>query len=71
RAELKHMLTADDAKSVAIAVAALIDGMWLRGALTPKGINPQQAERIVGDYVKTMVPERFLSIHQKTIRKSN
>ena len=71
RAELKHMLTVDEAKSVAIAVAALIDGMWLRGALTPKGIDPQQAERIIGNYIKSMVPERFLSIHQKTIRKSN
>jgi len=71
RAELKHMLTVDEAKSVAIAVAALIDGMWLRGALTPKGIDPQQAERIIGNYIKSMVPERFLSIHQKTIRKNN
>jgi len=71
RAELKRMLTADEARSVAIAVAALIDGMWLRGALTPKGINPQQAERIIGDYIKSTVPERFLSIHQKTIRKNN
>ena len=71
RAELKRMLVADEAKSVAIAVAALIDGMWLRGALTPKGINPQQAERIIGDYIKSTVPERFLSIHQKTIRKNN
>jgi len=71
RAELKHMLTVDEAQSVAIAVAALIDGMWLRGALTPKGIDPQQAERIIGNYIKSMVPERFLSIHQKTIRKNN
>ena len=71
RAELKRMLVVDEARSVAIAVAALIDGIWLRGALTPKGINPQQAEGIIGDYIKSTVPERFLSIHQKTIRKSN
>jgi len=65
RAELKHMLTVDEARSVAIAVAALIDGMWLRGALAPKGIDPQQAEGIIGDYIKSTVPERFLLIHQK------
>lgn len=71
RFELKRMLPADKAKSVAIAVAALIDGMWLRGALAPKGIDPQQAECIIGDYVKSIVPERFLLIHQKTIRENN
>jgi len=71
RFELKRMLPVDEARSVAIAVAALIDGMWLRGALTPQGINPKQAEQIIGDYIKSKVPERFISIHQKTIRKSN
>jgi TetR/AcrR family transcriptional repressor of bet genes len=64
RFELKRMLPADEAKSVAIAVAALIDGMWLRGALA-KGVDPQQAEGIIGDYIKSTVPERFLLIHQK------
>mgnify|MGYP002525905706 CR=1 FL=1 len=66
RFELKLMLPLDVAKSVAIAIAALIDGMWLRGALTPEGINPEQAERIIADYVELLVPERFLSIHQNT-----
>ena len=71
RLELKRMLPIDDAKLIAIAIAALIDGMWLRGALTPEGINPQQAERIISKYVKSIVPERFLLLHQKTIRKNN
>ena len=66
RFELKLMLPLGAAKSVAIAIAALIDGMWLRGALTPEGINPEQAERIIADYVESLVPERFLSIHQNT-----
>ena len=65
RLELKRMLPIDDAKLIAIAIAALIDGMWLRGALTPEGINPQQAERIISKYVKSIVPERFLLLHQK------
>ena len=65
RLELKRMLPADEAKPVAIAVAALIDGMWLRGALTHQGINPKQAEQIIGDYVKSTVPECFILIHQK------
>jgi TetR/AcrR family transcriptional repressor of bet genes len=71
RFELKLMMPAPKARTCALAVAALIDGMWLRGALAPEGINPQKAESIIGEYVKSIVPERFILTHQNTIKGSH
>ncbi|UTV29518.1 MULTISPECIES: transcriptional regulator BetI [Photobacterium] len=51
RRELKRVLPAQDAAFVAQGIAALIDGIWLRGALNPDGICPQQAQRIILDYL--------------------
>jgi TetR/AcrR family transcriptional repressor of bet genes len=37
-------------------IAALIDGIWLRGALTPGGINSELAQRIITDYLERQLP---------------
>lgn len=43
RIELKKLLPKEKAAFVAQGVAALIDGIWLRGALNPRGIDPASA----------------------------
>lgn len=53
RYELKKVLPPDQAALVATGIAALIDGIWLRGALSPGGIDAVLAERIIGDYLST------------------
>jgi len=49
--ELKKILPADKAVFVAQGIAALIDGIWLRGALSPQGINAELAQRMITDYL--------------------
>ncbi|MBY4677454.1 transcriptional regulator BetI [Marinobacterium arenosum] len=52
RLELRRLMPRDRAQFVAQAIAALIDGIWLRGALTPEGINSDLAQRIIADYLE-------------------
>jgi TetR/AcrR family transcriptional regulator, transcriptional repressor of bet genes len=52
RYELKQVLPAEQALFVAQGIAALIDGIWLRGALNPKGICPEKAQQIISDYLE-------------------
>jgi len=63
--ELKRILPADKAKFVALSIAALIDGIWLRGAFSPNGIDRDLAQRIIMDYVEKQVPPQTLYIHQQ------
>lgn len=51
RNELKSVVAVEQANIMAEAIAALIDGIWLRGALSPKGINRQMATTIIHDYL--------------------
>jgi len=51
RYELKQVLPAEQAAFVAQGIAALIDGIWLRGALHPQGICAEKAKRIISDYL--------------------
>lgn len=51
RNEFKHLVSDKEAAFLATTVAALIDGIWLRGALNPNGINSQLAHRIIQDYL--------------------
>ncbi len=62
--ELKQVLPRDRALFVAQSIAALIDGIWLRGALTPSGINGDLAQRIIGDYLEHQLPRAVLKQHQ-------
>ncbi|PSV46162.1 transcriptional regulator BetI [Photobacterium indicum] len=52
RYELKQVLPAEQALFVAQGIAALIDGIWLRGALNPKGVCPEKAQQIISDYLE-------------------
>ncbi len=51
RYELKQVLPAEQAAFVAQGIAALIDGIWLRGALHPEGICAEKAKLIISDYL--------------------
>lgn len=52
RIELKALLNNDQAELVAHGIAALIDGIWLRGTLNPEGINADKARAIINDYLE-------------------
>ena len=69
--ELKRVLPADRALFVAQSIAALIDGIWLRGALTPSGINGELAQRIISDYLERQLPEEALQVHQQRLKEQS
>ncbi|EHH1180709.1 transcriptional regulator BetI [Vibrio vulnificus] len=50
--ELKALMSKEQADIVAQGIAALIDGIWLRGALNPEGINADKARIIINDYLE-------------------
>ena len=49
--ELKRCMPRHKAKMAAASIAALIDGIWLRGALNPQGIDPSLARQVITDYL--------------------
>ena len=51
RLELKRRMPHAQAQFVAVSIAALIDGIWLRGALNPKGIDADLARRVIRNYL--------------------
>lgn len=59
--ELKALLPISVAHQVAQGIAALIDGIWLRGALNPLGINTQKAKLIITDYLEQQLAHRALA----------
>ncbi len=50
--ELKMLMPAERAVFVAQGIAAMIDGIWLRGALNPEGIAPKSAVAAIEDYLE-------------------
>ncbi|PSW67401.1 transcriptional regulator BetI [Photobacterium leiognathi subsp. mandapamensis] len=50
--ELKGLLPPSQAELVAHGIASLIDGIWLRGTLNPKGIDANNARMIINDYLE-------------------
>ncbi|KXF83382.1 transcriptional regulator BetI [Enterovibrio coralii] len=57
RIELKKLMPTDRAHFVAQGVAALIDGIWLRGALNPHGIDPKSAVETVENYLSLQLQD--------------
>lgn len=72
--ELKQVLPADRALIVAQSIAALIDGIWLRGALSPTGIDSNLAQRLITDYLEQQLPADVIAKHRsnnkRTLNKS-
>lgn len=67
RRELKAVLPHEQAAFVAQGIAALIDGIWLRGALNPKGIDRELAHKIINDYLQHQLPARVWRQHLKLV----
>lgn len=65
RLELKRVLEPEQASFVAQAIAALIDGIWLRGALNPNGVNVALAQAVIKDYLEHQLPPSVLKQHQR------
>lgn len=49
--QFQRVLARQDARTTAQGLAALIDGLWLRGSLTGQDFDAQQASLIARDYV--------------------
>lgn len=56
--QFRRLMSRHEARACARALAALIDGLWLRGALTPDGLNSDEARRLAHDYL-----DRLLDTH--------
>lgn len=48
-----------DARDMAHAISALIDGLWLRAALATKGPDSRQARRLVLDYLNAKLDTKL------------
>jgi len=49
--QFRRVLPQEQARSAARGLAALIDGLWLRGALSGEGFDTQQATQIAYEYL--------------------
>lgn len=52
RHEIKKLVNSERADAITQTLAALIDGLWLRGALSPTGIDPDSAVELITQYLK-------------------
>ena len=50
-----RLMPRDEASRAAHGLAATIDGLWLRGALTPEGLNADGARRLAHDYLDQLL----------------
>jgi TetR/AcrR family transcriptional repressor of bet genes len=53
--ELKPLLPRNKVMTVVNGIASLIDGIWLRGALNPDGIDADKARKIINDYLQNQL----------------
>lgn len=54
-AQFRRLMPRDEARASARALAALIDGLWLRGALTLDGLDSDEARRLARDYLDRLL----------------
>ncbi|MDZ7853463.1 MAG: transcriptional regulator BetI [Halomonas sp.] len=53
--QFRRAMPRDEARACARALAALIDGLWLRGALTLEGLDSDEARRLARDYLDRLL----------------
>lgn len=56
--QFRRLMPRDKARACARSLAALIDGLWLRGALTLEGLDSDEARRLARDYL-----DRLMATH--------
>lgn len=49
--QFRRCLNKQDARRAARGLAAMVDGLWLRGALAPGGLDVDRARRLAYDYL--------------------
>ncbi len=57
--EFRRELPREAAREAAYGLLALIDGLWLRGALSGAPFNPQRAEALANRYISQHLPAHF------------
>ncbi|MDN3525585.1 transcriptional regulator BetI [Halomonas sabkhae] len=62
--QFRRLMPCETARDAARALAAMIDGLWLRGALTPEGLDSDHARRLARDYLDQLLqaPEARASL---------
>nr|WP_273543204.1 transcriptional regulator BetI [Halomonas profundi] len=53
--QFRRVMSRHDARSAARGLAAMIDGLWLRGALTPAGLDADEARLIAQAYLDQLL----------------
>lgn len=53
--QFRRVMPRRDARSAALGLAAMIDGLWLRGALTPAGLDADEARLIAQAYLDQLL----------------
>ncbi|WP_426417786.1 transcriptional regulator BetI [Aestuariirhabdus sp. LZHN29] len=71
RYELKQVVPAHEAVFIAQGVAALIDGLWLRGALSPQGIDEKSAQSTIIDYLRRSLPADVWHSYSSPMNEAN
>jgi len=56
--QFRRVLPQDEARSAARGLAALIDGLWLRGALSGDAFDTDQAIRIAYEYLELQLAKQ-------------
>ena len=69
--ELSQVMPRPRARQVAQTTAALIDGIWLRGALSPEGINVRLAQQLINDYIRQQLPPELVAIYDQRVAASD
>ncbi|WP_282103351.1 transcriptional regulator BetI [Halomonas getboli] len=66
--EFRRLLPKDKARDAARALAAMIDGLWLRGALATEGLDSEHARRLARDYLEQLLKAHDLALpHPETL----
>lgn len=57
--DLKHLIAVEDANRLAEGIGAMIDGLWLRYALTGKPDDPETPRALARDYFAASLEQSF------------
>jgi TetR/AcrR family transcriptional repressor of bet genes len=59
--QFSRLMPHDEARRSARGLAAMIDGLWLRGALTPEGLDADNARRLAHAHLEQLLSQPALS----------
>ncbi|MDR5867679.1 transcriptional regulator BetI [Halomonas koreensis] len=62
--QFRRLMPREQARDAARALAAMIDGLWLRGALTPEGQDTDRARRLAREYLEQLLVAHDLAAPQ-------